>query len=230
MGVMTGAAMVTELQRRITNISANDALAAINRAIRWMNRQGSFTFQLATPTTLTPTADVGTLPNDMDDGKLRMFLNNNGTEIMKANVSDIDQSQNFNTPAAAGASTARYDTYFIQTVFASGVPASKVYFYPLLTPNQPTVTLIYHKITADIANSGSSWTTLPRDFDDLIIDIAEAAERRIYDVGDTWTLQLQMNQQEALKLLDGYKTLTIEPGEISESTAAVAEKTQLGRA
>ena len=70
MGALTSSELVSELQRRLTNLSDSDALAALNRACRWIARQASFEFMTASAATIaveTPTAATQTF-----SGTIRM--------------------------------------------------------------------------------------------------------------------------------------------------------------
>lgn len=226
MGAMTSTQMQTELARRVTQVptgASSAAEAAINRAIRWINRQGSYTFQLSAPVGLTP-ASVTTAysstptPADFDPGKAFLLLGPNGNAIKQAPVSSLNEALNYNTIGNTD-----FDTYYLQ---AAGSGASTLYLFPSIT-GSPSVTIIYHKVTADVTGSGTS--NLPRDFDDLVIDLAEAEEKRIYDVGDAWPQLLARAQDQIRVLLDGYRTQTIETGMDSEAQQVNAEKAQVGR-
>lgn len=215
MGDLTATQMVTELQRRITQLSAPDALAAVNRAIRWINRQGSFTFQLNTPQSWSVTSTaVYNIPSDMDIGKAHLLLNPNGTPIRKIGVHDAWVSKNYNIPPDKG-----FDTYHLTQTTVNFGPAQS---------GTTTVTAHYHLKTANI--SGSTAANLPRDFDDLIIDLAEAEERRIMDVGEIWPQVLARCQDQIKTMLDGYRSVSMEPMPTTEAAGAVQEKTQIGRA
>lgn len=215
MGDLTAAQMVTELQRRVTQISSTDALAAIQRAIRWSNRQGSFTFQLSDPTSWNVTSTgIFAIPVTMDVGKAHVLINANGTPIRKVGIQDIWVSGNYNLAADVA-----FDVYT--------VTQASFLFYPTQSTTKAVVA-VFHLKTVDI--SGSAKANLPRDFDDLIIDLAEAEERRVYDVGDTWSTMLARSQDQIKALLDGYRSTTMEPMPTSEAAIVTSEKTQIGRA
>jgi hypothetical protein len=234
MGAMTGAAMVTELQRRISQLSTADALAALNRSIRWIGRQGSYKFQLHMDQTLV-VLDGATVaaPADLDNGKAMVLQNSNGSPIARIALTDIEQLSNFNIPTQpifGGINV--WDGYIIQSINNVGPPdAAVIFLYPHNgVPVSTGIRISYHRITVDIANSGSSWAQLPKDFDDLIIDMAEAEESRIYDVGSEWQMMMGRVKEQIMVLLDNYKSMSMEPGLVSESSEAIKEKTALGRA
>jgi hypothetical protein len=216
MGAMTAAQMQTELARRVTQLAATDALAAVNRAIRWVNRQGSYTFQVAPPTTLAvPANGIATTPVTMDVGKAHVIYNTNGIPVSRVGVHDVWRSSNYNTPTGIN-----YDAYTIT--------GAAIVFFPAIAGGG-TVNIIHHMITTDIA--GAQTANTPKDFDDLILDLAEGEERRIYDVGaaDLW-LQMTARSQDQIKtLLDGYRSVTQNPMMGTEATQAVQEKMTQGR-
>lgn len=222
MGSMTMTVMAAELNRRVTQLAiggGGPCETALNRAIRWINRQGSYTFQLQSVTALSVVGGGSTVstPADFDSGKacLLMF---NGIPIKNTPVSDLWESQNINTITDSG-----FSDYYIT---AAGSGASVITVLPINSITQ-LLTFIYHKVTADI--TGGATSNLPRDFDDLVIDLAEAEEKRIYDVGDAWPQLLARAQDQIKVLLDGYKTQTIETGLDSEASEEIAMKAKLGR-
>lgn len=218
MGLKTLAQMNAELTRRITSLSSADANAALNRAVQFINRQGSFSFQLASQTTFSTdgTTNVNT-PNDLDPGKAMYLQNANGSPIQRIPISDAWMTQNYNTYADAGFSG------FILIV----APAAPHQFrlYPSVSAAQ-TVTLIYHKVVANIT---SGVTNLPQDFDDLVIDLAEAEERRIFDIGNAWPALLSRSMEQIKALLEGYRTQKAEAGTDSENAALVQSQTKVGK-
>lgn len=225
MGALTSLQMQAELAVRVTQVptgSSSRAEAAINRALRWVNRQGAYTFQLSAPTALTPTTTAGVTsvatPADFDPGKALLLMNASGTAIQKAAITDIDSTQNYNT-----ISSTDFDQYYL---VAASSGASTIYLYPSIA-SPVAVTLVYHKVTADI--TGAQVSNLPRDFDDLLIDFAEAEERRVYDVGDAWPQLMERSQSQAKLLLEAYRSAIEIQGLVSEAVAETGAKTQVGR-
>jgi hypothetical protein len=220
MGDFTSTQLNTELMRRVPQIISADAGAAINRAIKWVNRQGSYMFQLQAPTTLNVTSSGNiAAPADLDSGKAMYLANPSGLPIKQGALTDIGQTQNYNTITDSG-----FDQYVLKD---SGTSTATFYFWPLQS-GSTVVTLIYHLRTVDI--TGSTKSNLPRDFDDLLIDFAEAEERRIYDIGEIWPQILARTQDQIKVLLDAYRTESIETGLTSEAGIVTQEKTQVGRA
>jgi hypothetical protein len=224
MGVLTSTQMQAELAVRVTQIptgASSRAEAAINRAIKWANRQGAYTFQLSAPVNITPSTTSGVTsiatPTDFDPGKAMVLLNVTGTPIQRAAITEIGASLNYNTIASTD-----YDQYYLA---ASSAGASRIYLYPS-NAISADVTMVYHKITTDI--TGSQVSNLPRDFDDLLIDLAEAEERRIFDVGDAWPQLLERSQSQVKLLLEAYRSAIGIQGLVSEAVGEVQAKTQVG--
>jgi hypothetical protein len=223
MGQLTSTQMQTELARRVTQLSTgvgSAAETAISRAIRWINRRGSYTFQRAAPTSLVITGGTLTIaaPSDLDAGKAIGMTNPSGLPIRKGTGIDLWEAANYNLPSDEG-----FSLYWL----TMNNPAPHTFNFRPSCATDKTVGLVYHKIVQPI--SGSSKSNLPDEFDDLVIDLAEAEERRINDVGDTWATVQARCQEEILKLLDGYRSVTIETGLASESAAEIQEETQVGR-
>lgn len=317
MGSQTVSALVSELQRRLTNLDNTDALAALNRACRWVARQASFEFLTTASTVITvgtplaatvvntgtmhlvdgdsaalwvsgdtfavdgtwapllgpfppaptgyPQSDIvidgdtygvywvldgqhmviaavwhkatgtytwthetatispaGNGPSDMDPGKAKLVLNSDGSPVQHVPLSEFWASFNYESTVESGA----YDTYSIITDNTSNPPSHTFVFFPAPSGS---VTLYYHRILQDLT-LGGTLTMFPRDFDDLIVDLAEAEERRIYDIGDTWQLLLARAQDQIKVLIDGYRSMTGQPAMVTESAAKIQESTQTGRA
>lgn len=227
MGDLSSTQMQAELQRRVAQLSVgagSAALAAINRSIRWIQRQGSYTFQLAGPTTLT-CASGGTiaLPLDVDPGKailLTNVTNGQGLPIVKGSFADLWEARNF------VAQDQGFDRYMIVAAPKSS-SASVLHLFPTQSVSSD-VSIRYHRLSVDLSD-GSGTSNLPRDFDDLVIDLAEAEERRINDIGDTWAQTYARCQDQIKVLLDAYRSTSMESGPGAEAQSAVAEKTQVGR-
>ena len=226
---MTNAEMVAELQRRITNLSSTVAQAALNRALSWVMRQASFQFMITGPLTLTvtgaadpndPTASAN-LSGSLDPGKAKMMLNIDGTPIQHVPFSEFWTSSNYNVTSMTGL----YDTYTIRTDnYAS--PTHSFYFMP---KSNGTAIFFYHRVPNVIDNSTGT-CDLPVDFHPLLIDLAEADERRIYDVGDSWQLLMARSQDQLKLLIDGYRSMTSQPSQLSDAQVKIQEQTQLGKA
>lgn len=231
MGDLTSTQMQTELVRRVSQLSqgaGSAALDAINRAIRWINRQGSYTFQLvadgATLTVPISPAKVNA-PSDLDPGKALLIsnvTNGAGLPIVKGSITDLWETRNF----SGGIADDGFDRYLLVASASSAVP-SVFHFFPSQSA-QADVLVRYHKLTVDLAD-GAVKSNLPRDFDDLVIDMAEAEERRINDIGDTWNQMYARCQDQIKLLLNAYKSETILPGLETEAAELNQEKTQVGR-
>lgn len=235
MGLKTGQTLVTELVRRLANLDRPTALAALNRAQNWCLRQGTFQFMMTTPISIAITlqaapAQAATASsanlNNLDVGKAKMVLNTDGTPIQHVPWSDFWQSMNYNLPS--GLTT--YDCYTVQSfnsAAAGSGTANTFYFLPNITGSA----VIYgHRFASPLVDNVTSSLEMPNDFDDLVVDLAEAEERRIYDIGDTWQLLLARSQDQIKVLLDGYRSSTLQPTGLQDAQTKVQEATALGRA
>lgn len=219
--------MVTELQRRVTNLSSTIALAALNRAMSWVTRQGSFQFLMAGPVTLVVTQDSSLLASSgaftlaMDPGKAKMVFNGDGSPVQHVPFSEFWASENYNVASTGGL----YDVYTLKTD-NSATNSHTMYFLPKTDGN---VFLYYHRLPTPLTGD-TSIPDLPPDFHILLVDLAEAEERRIYDVGDSWQLLMTRAQDQLKLLMDGYRSMTQQPSSMSDSTLKIQEETQTGRA
>lgn len=223
MGDLTADQFVAELQRRLTSLDSTTALNAINAAIEQINRATSYTFNTNSASTiLSVTASGGfaataAVPANSDLGKEIAVFNANGTPVRRVSPSEFWMSQNYNIPVQ---SPVQYDCY----TFAGPSVGGSMMFVPNASGNVTVFSTFQSTAISGAANSA-----LPRDFDRLIVDLAEAEERRIYDIGDWATLYARA--KEDLKLLaDAYKTMTNEPAGVTESANKVEEEQKLGRA
>lgn len=314
MGSQTSAQLVTELKRRITNLSDAHALAALNRAGRYVTSMGSFQFLLwdsevltVNTLTLASTSVSGTLsvvvdnsdatwvsggtfetdgswapllgpfppvatgnpsktiaigdndfpiywvkdsthlvilgtfpdatgtypytvisdtpsesagPGTFDPGKARVVLNSDGTMVQHVALSDIWESFNYNLPASTS-----YNVYTVVSDNTTTPPTHRFLFFPALPG---VVTLYYHRTMTDLLG-GSDKTPFPKDFDDLIVELAEAEERRLYDVGDSWQILMARCQERIKVLSDAYRSMSQQATSLQDAQTKQMEVTQLGR-
>jgi len=220
MGDITYNGFVAELQRRISGISSANAGAAVNRAIRNINGRGAYTFQLVDKTTVSvATTGLGTTPSNLDAGKpIYVEHTATGTPVRRKSVTDLWLGNNYNTNTNSG-----FEGYLL---IVASAPPHQIRVFPAPTGAPESFSLVYHKISADI--SGTTVANLPRDFDDLVVDLAEASEKRIYDVGTDWPTLMQAAEARLSALLDAYRSETIIQGLSSEAQESIAEKTKVG--
>lgn len=229
MGLLSGTQLIDELVRRLTNEQRSDALAALNRAQKWVLRQGSFQFMMSAPVTLNPVqgsnpnlAAVATYAGSIEASKGKMMFNTDGTPIKHIPLSDFWNSLNYNLPA-----TTSYDCYTIQTVNSAAVDPQHTFYF---LPNQSGTAFFYfHRVATPLQDSSGIFSELPADFDDLLVDLAEAEERRIYDIGDSWQLLLGRAQDQIKVLLDGYRSETQQETGLNDAQLKAQEQTQVGR-
>lgn len=219
MGNLTCNEMVTELQRRITQLSFTSATAAVNWAIRWINRQGSYTFQSSGSVPNLSVANgtgLAVAPADMDMGKAHI-------------ITDVDTGLTIPKVALQDSTTDDISSIPINIpLFAYYTVRVNVFHFKPIFSVAKLVQLEYHVLSQDI--SGATQSQLPRDFDDLIVDLAEARERRIYDVGDQWVQLLAMVQDQIKVMLDGYRSTSMQVEPMAEAALAAQEKSVIGRA
>src|SRR5262249_20902413 len=107
MGTMTATQMQTELAARIPGIStgpSSRAEAAILRANRWIDRQGSFIWQLTAvaPTSIVFAGNSHQAPSDFDGGKSFLLTNPDGTPVRRVGPQDGWMGDNYNTITDSG--------------------------------------------------------------------------------------------------------------------------------
>ena len=231
MGSQVVSVHVAEIQRRITQISSPDALAAFNKASRWIEGRGSFIFQLSGSVLLTSSSasiidGPGTnfsqadLPLDFDPKKAILVANTSGLPIIPVPINRLWESFGLNNPDDQG-----FTTYRITAKNILGE------YMILLRPAQSSnvqVGIRYHSkpYTYGLGDT----TRLPEELELLAIDLAEAEERRIYSVGDQWVKTRDDIRAVIDKTLDGYRSISEEGMPMEEAVAAVQEQTKLGRA
>lgn len=229
MGLKSGDLLVDELIRRLTNLDRTTALNALNRAQRWCLRQGSYQFMMGGPLPLSGTlraapqqTAIATVNGAIDPGKAKMIFNSaDGTPVRHVAWSDFWQSLNYNIP-----NNATYDTYTMQTLNTNGDPAHTIYLLPNISAD---IEFYYHRISTGLSDAPNSYSDLPSDFDDLLVDLAEAEERRIYDIGDSWQLLLTRSQDQIKLMLDGYRSESQQETGLTDASVKSQETTQLGR-
>lgn len=221
MGFKTINQLTAELQRRVEQLTAPAAEAAIIRALTAVHDSGSWTFDL----TGTQNGVVSVVANpgeatvgelvlnaNVDTRKALFVSNTNGLPIFKEPITHLWETfaLNFNLGES-------YGTYSI---------AGRSL---LLRPgNAQTIGIRYHVIFSPPA--GNDFTRLSPQLDELVIDLAEAKERMIYSVGDVWIKLYELTIASMAKALDGFSSTTREQMPVFESVQAVQEATQIGRA
>jgi hypothetical protein len=207
-------ALYGELQRRLVNLDSTRAKAAINRAQRYIASADSLNF-FATGGTLVVTGglDIVALPATMDPGRAYVFFDANRKAIKSGGIQDFMRADGYNVEADKG-----YDMHFIA--------ARNVRVRPIQSTDQ-TLSVLFHIIPTDYS-ADSDTGLMPVVFEELMIDFAEAAERRIYDIGD-WATLWKLSLDRLNQLADGYRTVTQFGMPGKEAAAAIAERTKLGR-
>lgn len=225
MGSYNGQHWIDELQRRITQLASDPALAAFNKAAEWITDQGSFTFDLLgnqtiisanAPAVDDPSANFSEiLPPAAADLKKAVYLTNtNGMPIIKAPFNRLWESFGVNNPADQGFTTFLIvgDRILLRPPQSSGVGVGFRYHLKFVPIDKNTT------------------TRLPDELDQLACDLAEAEERRIHSVGEQWIKMRDDIRSAITKMLDGYRSVSQEPMPLEEATQAIQESTKLGKA
>ena len=222
MGALSMAQMAARLQVRITQLSEAHAINALNDALAWVWRQGSYTFQMkASPPINTITmagpgvVDAGqaTIPSDCDTGKAFWVGNApQGTPIEKRPVQDFSMSFALNLPTNMG--------FHVYTIEGRTL---------LLRPSQTSqqVAMHYHYLFVPLLSVEIPVT--PSDFDEALMRLGEAEARRIYDVGSSWPMLQKEAREDALGLLAAYRSVSQEAMSQPDAAVAIQEKTVAGR-
>ena len=217
MGDATAQDLAVELQRRITQLSYPAALAAINRAVRWILRQGSFTFQGANKAILSVDGATGNCspPATFDEGKAHHIVQvSTGLPVPKSGIQDLSNDNFTSIPSN------------LQMFACYTISNGLLKFHP---PQNTPLDIELHYIAKSLDLTDAVETSLPREFDDVIVDLAEAEERRIYDVGEIWVPLLARCQDQIKLMLAAYSVVSQSPEPQQELAMAAAEKTQIGR-
>jgi hypothetical protein len=220
MASRTLAILAAEIQRRVTNISQTDAVAALNRAYAFIHDMGSFTFDftgVSSGSSIASIVDLPsgeyTLPGDCDIRKAMFIANSpSGLPILKSGGTHLWESFGLNIVPEV------YSTYTLS--------GRKL----LLRPGSGgDIGVRYHVVFTYLDKSVVSRMPTER-LDDLAVDYAVGMEKEIYDVGENW-MQLQKDAISALTAeLQGYHTISEQPMPETEAQEVIQEQTQVGRA
>lgn len=184
----------------------------INRGLRYWDSQGSYTFNAKMETFIVGpsvfTFPFSSLSATIDPGKdiyLYMSATQSGNIPQPTSTPYPVRRVPLNEYAARGvmppqkANTSNiYDHYVIS--------GTNFLFYPPLT-GATNMTIIYHISTVPLTDSYSVFTKYPDDFDDVILDWAEAEVKRVYRIVG-WDTLLARVMEQGKMLVDQYRTTT----------------------
>lgn len=198
---LSAADMVTQLIYRAPFISSRtNALFYINRAIRYWDGQGSFSFNCkfdATAFSFAAGTTTASVPSDMDTGQDVYIMSTIGNPypITKKGMSKYGVS-GINPPLKTQVNVP--DHYIITGRTIEIYPAPQVNI---------TLSAFYHIITQAVTDDNTSHTLFPDNFDDIIMDWAEAEIKRIFRIIG-WTEIYGRCMDQGKMLIDQYRTDT----------------------
>jgi hypothetical protein len=214
--------MVIELQERQPFLTPTTTdkycMKWLNQAYRWMEGLGSFVWNLKyTTVAVVANALTSALPEDFNAGKLRIMFK---TFTLKEYNADEFQLYRRTPSAGEGAFT----TWMVYNNPGVGYVARFAPDDSVHLTLPVTFDLFYHRNTpAELTMGYQIYFPSPDEFDDLIVDLAEAeAMRRYKHVG--WQLLLQKAQDSAMKMLDQYRSGKVSPAGLVEQTRKAQEK------
>lgn len=247
---LTTADMVADLQQRIPmGLDSNYCMAQINKAMRWIEQQGAFTWNVAysdiTVRQGTFWVDPADMPDQFDSGK--------PCTIYGQTFSSVYGSHGAEIPYVAPDRLALHELYHVRlprgvfSVFTVVTnlgtvtlgPATDAYPdevpFLLMAPSSALHTtedcayhFVYHQIPVVTLAAGPVYYPTPDPFDDLIVDLAEGEIKRIYQFGG-WAEAIKKAQNSTLLLLDKYRSPKLEMAGITEQ-AKETQESQLKRA
>jgi hypothetical protein len=212
MGLMTIDQMATDLQGRLPmNLDQGYCFTRLNQAFGWIEQQGSFSWGqrivLLTLTTGQYQYDLtgvvsGIDLTTVDIGKIASIwpsLVGTQVPIPWRPVMELGLQQVYNTTPIPG-------VFSMWTwIYDQTVPCFQIRFAPTaaaVTTNT-NYALQFHAIQPDLT-TGQYFPT-PHQFDQTIIDLAEAEIRRIYGLAG-WDAAVKKSQASAVLLCDPYRS------------------------
>ena len=80
---------------------------------------------------------------------------------------------------------------------------------------------------AELTAGASTYFPTPDEFDDLIVDMADARIRQIYNM-TRWAEMLQLSQAQVVKMLDQYRSTQLFPMGVDATVSRAGEKAAKG--
>jgi hypothetical protein len=203
MALLTGQNVCDEVAFRISNrlpaggTGAGSIINCANRVLGLISSAGSYSWEQTTLTGVTATGDSLTL-NNCDSGKEMAFFNNpNGTQIVRAKVSDtFTASANF---VGLTTTVPIYNTYRLSADTSGLTYVPIAYFFPQTGGNP--VNAIYHVLPPTLvygANPTVQWQQACMDM--LLIDWTEAYVKRVLQMAQWDTIWA-----DCIKRVDEYR-------------------------
>jgi hypothetical protein len=209
--------MVTLLQGRVPiGLSAINALAYLNEAFRKLDQlsKGGFIWQLKQANLALGLNLTVPAPADFDPGKSAWLRGNTpytptNTIIPYKPWSEFSTMQHFQTTTPGS-----FDCWTFVPNFRL-TPAPTSYAWTILlapdgaivtTPPGPVLPFVYHSVNfAPFLSAANVYFPTPDQFDSMILDLAEAEAKRIYNLSG-WDRLAQQANQAIMEIIDTYRT------------------------
>jgi hypothetical protein len=199
-------AMVTELGSRVPiGLDSTFAINRLNSAYRWIETQGSFSWNLLKTTlSLTMNTLAVALPTGTgvvyNPGKLAVIYGV-GYRLQFLPMEEFAMYR-----SSSGASGQPFSVWTHYNVPGTGYSALFGPDAAMNTTGATSFDLYYHRQTPAALTSGAStYFPTPDEFDDLILDMAEAECRRLYSLAGWEKIQSKATDS-AMRILDQYRT------------------------
>lgn len=236
MGTLSTTALVSEVvQRCRIGIDANFAIARLNQSYRDIVRNVGFIWELKKTTlTVASAATTADLPPDFDPGKPAYL---SGPSAMPINLphKTFDTGFDYQLFYSASASAGLYSAWTFYANFAAGPPVVYTYTAQLFPASAApggggfSLPFVYHQLYADQIIGTDKYFPSPSEFDYVLILMAEAETKRIYEI-PSWTTAKGKADEALGPLIDIYRSSKLVlPGlmeqdrETKESNAKRAE-------
>ncbi len=214
--------MIDSVIVRVPEISTRSlVLYFINRALRYWNGIAAFLYQYRTasaPLSFGPNIMTLALPADLDTGG-EIYLYTTGTNPYPVRRKALDEYGIAGVYSGSKVSPNFPDHWVIV--------GANILIYPGISAGV-TLNCIYQKITAPLTDSVSSFSLVPDNFDDLIVDFAEAEIKRVYRVVGWEPLMARMMDQSKM-LTDAYRIGTSASGGTTDQLREGQDSAVLGK-
>lgn len=195
---LSTSAMIDQVILRCPEMQVRSTvLFYINRAVRYWNGIASFAYNFRTgsaPIAFGAGVTSVAMPTDMDPGG-EVYLYTTGTNPYPVRKATLDEYGIKGVYSSAKVSPNFPDHYVIV--------GNTILIYPGIAGGV-TLNVIYQRITQALTDSPSSFSLLPDNFDDLVVDFAECEVKRIYRIVGWPELMARMVDQSKM-LSDQYR-------------------------
>lgn len=201
MSTLSASDMIDQLLYRCPYlVNRTNALFLVNRSIRYWNSKASYSFNVvfnAAALVYAPGSTTTTAPADMDMGQ-DLFIYTSGPTPYPIRRKEMNQyGISAITPSAM--TNINLPSHYV-------IAGRNIVIYPGVTAGI-TLSAFYHQTSVLVTDSASSFTQFPDNFEDIIIDFAEAESKRINRIVGWEPLMARVTDQ-AKGLIDQYRTNT----------------------